>query len=306
MQEGTNQADPLKQDTPGSSVISSVETEAKTKLMEAIRPSKPASHKLLISVFSLITISSLAVASVAVIMQRKEAARRQTKERELTLSQAENRTLKVQVDEFQQAKVQLEDELVQARIHLTAVQEEVAKVNETRQSLSHAVEERQQEVIRLSSELQQVQEARQQIEKQLASLTTEHQATQRQLKDFEQAKTALEAKVLELSQQAPVELDRVLVTGQAESDPSAGASSQASAKTSSGQVIVVNKEYDFIVMNLGRNQGISIGQEFRVIRDNEILGQVKVEKLYDELSAATILPNSKKDSIQEGDQVSAL
>jgi hypothetical protein len=33
---------------------------------------------------------------------------------------------------------------------------------------------------------------------------------------------------------------------------------------------------------------------------------VKVEKVYDELSAAAILPDSKKDIIREGDLVKAL
>lgn len=91
------------------------------------------------------------------------------------------------------------------------------------------------------------------------------------------------------------------VGASASSKPSAGASS-----ASDGQVVVVNREYDFIVMNLGKNQGLIVGQEFQVMRNREVLGRVKVEKVYDELSAAAILPNSKKDSIREGDSVRAL
>jgi hypothetical protein len=37
-----------------------------------------------------------------------------------------------------------------------------------------------------------------------------------------------------------------------------------------------------------------------------VLGRVKVEKIYDELSAAAILPDSRKDTIREGDAVRAL
>ena len=70
-----------------------------------------------------------------------------------------------------------------------------------------------------------------------------------------------------------------------------------------GQVIVVNREYDFIVVNLGSNQGLTLGQEFHIVRGDQVLGRVKVEKLYDELSAAAILPNSDKDAIREGDAV---
>jgi hypothetical protein len=37
-----------------------------------------------------------------------------------------------------------------------------------------------------------------------------------------------------------------------------------------------------------------------------VLGRVKVEKVYDELSAAAILPESQKNNIREGDAVKAL
>ncbi len=70
-----------------------------------------------------------------------------------------------------------------------------------------------------------------------------------------------------------------------------------------GQVIVVNREYDFVVVNMGSNQGLALGQEFQVVRGDQVLGRVKVEKVYDELSAAAILPNSNKDAIREGDAV---
>ena len=80
----------------------------------------------------------------------------------------------------------------------------------------------------------------------------------------------------------------------------------AQAPSTSGQVVVVNREYDFIVMNLGKNHGLSIGQEFQIVRGDSVLGKVKVEKVYDELSAAAILPESQKDNIKEGDTVKAL
>ena len=73
-----------------------------------------------------------------------------------------------------------------------------------------------------------------------------------------------------------------------------------------GQVIVVNREYDFIVMNIGKNHGLAVGQEFQIVRGSQVLGKVKVEKIYNELSAAAILPESNKALIREGDAVKAL
>ncbi|MDP3722832.1 MAG: hypothetical protein Q8R91_04970, partial [Candidatus Omnitrophota bacterium] len=101
-----------------------------------------------------------------------------------------------------------------------------------------------------------------------------------------------------------VELDKVRVTSEGEgAGPTAAA---APGGSENGQIIVVNRDYDFVVMNLGKNQGLSIGQEFQIVRGEVVLGKVKVEKVYEELSAAAILPESDKSSIREGDAVKAL
>jgi regulator of replication initiation timing len=84
------------------------------------------------------------------------------------------------------------------------------------------------------------------------------------------------------------------------------AGSAGSIRQATGQVVVVNREFEFVVINLGRQHGLEVGQEFEVVRDQDVLGLVKVEKVYDELSAAAILPASKTHAIREGDTVRAL
>ena len=125
---------------------------------------------------------------------------------------------------------------------------------------------------------------------------------------MQKAKEELETKLAELSPQPTVELDRVVVT-----DPAAPAASSALTQPAGsqvtavqGQVIVVNREYDFVVINMGRNQGLAVGEEFQIVRGERVMGRVKVEKIYDELSAAAILPDTDKDAIREGDLVRAI
>ena len=142
-------------------------------------------------------------------------------------------------------------------------------------------------------------------------MTEQLQSERKRLADLERAKADLESKVMELSGQPMVELDKVLVKGD-QGGAGAGASGLAlpvptsAVPSMDGQVVVINREFDFIVMNLGRNHGLSVGQEFQVVRGTEILGRVKVEKVYDELSAAALLPESKKSAIREGDAVRPL
>ena len=156
--------------------------------------------------------------------------------------------------------------------------------------------------------LMQERDKRQAKERELQLALAENDDLKSRLDEAQQAKGELESKVLELSGQPLVELEKVRV---ANDQPGGGKAvampaSASSGDASQGQVVVVNREYDFIVMNIGRNHGLSVGKEFQVIRGNEVLGKVKVEKVYDELSAAAILPESQKNNIREGDAVKAL
>ena len=179
---------------------------------------------------------------------------------------------------------------------------------EAQQKLSHDVEDRQHEVGRLTKELEQLRQDHQQAATRVSGLEAERDAAKQQLAELQKAKAELESKVLELSERPTVELEKVSVNsgGPASGGAVALPVSASSGGATQGQVVVINREYDFIVMNLGKNHGLSIGQEFQVVRGSEVLGKVKVEKVYDELSAAAILPDSKKDAIREGDAVRAL
>ncbi|MBI4353609.1 MAG: hypothetical protein HY595_00085 [Candidatus Omnitrophica bacterium] len=259
-----------------------------------------ASGKAAVIVLGIFTLLAIAGAGAAVFLQMQERALRLVREKELRVVKAENTTLQEQLTEVTSAKVQLEGELTQARADLDQLAQQLADEQHAKDELAKAVEGRQQEIDRLSKDLEQVRTERTQLTQRIAQLTERQKSLEVELNQIETAKAELEDKVVELSQDQPtVELEKVVVT-----DGGVGGSSASSGGTA-GQVVVVNREYDFVVMNLGKNHGLSLGQEFQVIRDNQILGRVKVEKIYDELSAAAILPQSKKESIREGDSVRA-
>ena len=265
--------------------------------------------KMIVSLLGLLTALSMAVAGAAIWLQLQEREKRQAKERELLLTLAERDELKGQLDQAQQAKARTEEELGRVRKELAGTQDKLSEATAAQEALSRAVEDRQKEIDRLSKDLTQSRSERETLASQLKDLTSERDEVQQRLADLEKAKGELESKVTELSQQPTVELDKVVVgsTQGGGGTPSAvSPASVGAAAVTDGQVVVVNREYDFIVMNLGKKQGLSIGQEFQVVRGTEVLGKVKVEKIYDELSAAAILPESRKDSIREGDTVKAL
>ena len=79
-----------------------------------------------------------------------------------------------------------------------------------------------------------------------------------------------------------------------------GDSSQS--KPLEGKVTVVNKEYNFAVINLGQKDGIILGDQFSVNRDGKFIGDIKVEKVHESMSAAGFVAELK-DIIKENDLV---
>ena len=271
--------------------------------------------KMLVPLLGLLAVLAMAVAGVAIFLQMQERDKRVAKEQELHVALSENDDLKTRLEDTQQAKTKAEDELTHLRKEYSTTQEKLVQAATAQETLTRSVEERQKEVERLTKDLEQTRTQHKEAATQLSELQSEHETMKRQLSELERAKGELETKVMEISQQPTVELDKVLVTSDNKSSTSAKPQTSAAAATSAtgdarttpnGQVMVVNREYDFIVMNLGKSHGLSIGQEFQIVRGTEVLGKVKVEKVYDELSAAAILPESRKDSIREGDTVRAL
>lgn len=70
-----------------------------------------------------------------------------------------------------------------------------------------------------------------------------------------------------------------------------------------GKVLVLNKDYNFAVISLGNRNGVVPGDVFSIFHNTAYLGDVKVEKTHDSMSAAGFLSDSVRDKISEGDRV---
>ena len=254
---------------------------------------------------ALVSVAALGAAGVAVMLQRQEHTLRLAKERQVTLLKAEKDDLEQQLGEVRQAKEQIAGELSQAKETLAKKLQELAEEHQAKETLAKSVDDRQREIDRLGKDLEQIRNERGTLTDQLTQLKGQDDQLRAQLTELQDTKTKLETKLSQASNDPTVQLDKVVVTN-GTSTGAAAAPANTSPGGLQGQVVVVNREYDFIVMSLGKNQGLQIGQEFQIVRGEEVLGRVKVEKVYDELSAAAILPQSKKDAIREGDLVKSI
>ncbi len=68
------------------------------------------------------------------------------------------------------------------------------------------------------------------------------------------------------------------------------------------RVLLLNKEFSFAILNLGRKNGLNVGDKFLILRDNQRLGAGYVDKIYKDISIVTFFSPLKND-IKEGDKV---
>jgi predicted nuclease with TOPRIM domain len=168
------------------------------------------------------------------------------------------------------------------------------------------------DIVKLKSDLEKQKDLRSELETKLTQKQKDVEKTQAQTKDLENKKTELETKIKDLEAQAQqaktqagVDLGTVVVGPEGTASIEAATQAQPSQQTKGleGKVLVVNKEYNFMVINLGSRDGVSANDIFSIYHNNNYIGDVKVSKAHDAMSAADFLSSATKDQVSEGDRV---
>ena len=103
----------------------------------------------------------------------------------------------------------------------------------------------------------------------------------------------VEAKSVEL----PIETEK--------KDTQAGAA--VSESLQAGRVLLVNRKFNFVVINVGLKQGIRSGDLFLVLESGQKVAKVEIEKLYDDFSAAKIVEHfGDRSLLKEGNLVTRM
>lgn len=70
-----------------------------------------------------------------------------------------------------------------------------------------------------------------------------------------------------------------------------------------GRVLSVDKETEFIIFDLGAKSGIKQGDVMSVVRGEDYLGDIKVSRVQDEMSAADLIPPFSSRMVRKNDSV---
>jgi len=85
-----------------------------------------------------------------------------------------------------------------------------------------------------------------------------------------------------------VELDKIVVNPQ---------------NSTKGHVLSVDNDAEFVIFNLGLNQGVKPDDVLSIYRGDEYLGDVKATRVQDEMSAADIIPPLSSKEVRKNDTV---
>ncbi len=168
--------------------------------------------------------------------------------------------------------------LVQARRDVDAAQNRVTE-------LQQEMEVRQAEISRLQATLAEATTATEPLERQIAELQTQLSSKQEEARDLMDQVATLEGALERVEQELGVEAGTVTLTGL------------------TGEVLRVNKDWNFVILNLGRAQGLVPEAEMLVYRDTDLVGKVRISAVKDALAVAEVLRDWERDAVQEGDHV---
>lgn len=183
-------------------------------------------------------------------------------------------------------KEAVEEDLRKEKVRaMDLAKELVKKKNKLRIALVN-LEEKEKTVQDLTAELEKESDAK-------AELETRFEDVQAQLKLVLRGREALEKKLERMMSRSTryMDLGKIVV----KANP-----------IIEGRVLVVNKEYEFVIIDLGRENNIRQNAIFKVYRDNEVVGKVQAKEVFADMSEAVILPEWQTKPIKEDDIVRKL
>ena len=269
--------------------------------------------------FTLFIISLLAVAGVFYLYQKEHAQNIKLQGQIVELDNLARNTAS-KLDESKKLAADLTLKLQEAKGQIDSLSSELAVEKTAHEDVSNKLEQ-------FKADLSQQKSLREDLENRLKQVQDDGKQINEQLKIMQQQRSALEEKIKNLEAGASgVELGRVVINPEPFSSDNDTVLDQSKntdkknnaldakvlkvvknqpshlAKGLEGKVIIVNKEFNFVVINLGSKDKVSVGDEFLVSRAGKPIGNLKVEKVHEVMSAAGF-PAELRDLIKENDLV---
>ncbi|MDP3786583.1 MAG: hypothetical protein Q8R05_03420 [Candidatus Omnitrophota bacterium] len=251
--------------------------------------------------FPLIILSLLCVIFLLVAVQQflggqKEKNSRTVTEKVLDETKQAKDQLQKELDEQKKLKAELELQVTDLKGKVSSLQDQAetlaAQIADERKAKEDAVaqlSEKVREIEDIKTNFESAKKEHDSLQEQYDKISKDYDSLQVQLKTVKGQNDNLTKQLENLEAKKEVELDKIVVTPGAEAE---------------GKVLVVNKEFNFIVVSAGNNRGLRPGVVLSIFRAGRFVAKAQVEKVYETMSAANIMADGAE--IREGDIAKAM
>lgn len=216
---------------------------------------------------------------IAFFLYKQETDKRMTVEKNLTQVTAARVEAERQLSDTKKQLFLLQEKLKESEIKIKSL---VNDLDVTKSSQEGIVSEN----TRLKESLAAAETEKNNLTQQITQAQTELNGLKEKVANLEKAELQKKAQV-----PGEVPLGKIVVNP------------NSPAEATPASIVTINKEYQFAVTNLGQEEGIMPDQILTVTRDNQILGELKVQRVQGNLSVADVIPPLNVDSLKEGDRV---
>ncbi|MEK6733050.1 MAG: hypothetical protein AABY55_05425 [Candidatus Omnitrophota bacterium] len=251
--------------------------------------------KLVLILLIVASVASAVFAVIGFMGKEREYMKRLVVEDKLAATLKDKRNLEKELEASKSAKEQAEAKIAKIEDKVKEISTQLSEFKQKSESAGVELNAKKIELAKLKVDLENEKKEKLNISKKLDSLQADYDRIKREAARLTNEKIDLENKVGELQdKQQSVNLDKIVVNT-SEAEPKAAALQ--------GKILVVNKEYGFIVNDIGQDKSVQKGAKFDVMDGSRFLGQVEIDKVYDTMSSATVLPGGKINDMKKGNTI---
>lgn len=236
--------------------------------------------------------------------QKIEAKDAEIQKKDRDLAEAKTTISKTtdELERLKQEKAELERTKAQLQSDVTAKEKQVNELTATLADIRRGIgdwaarnEKLQKDVADLQAKLKEAEDALRQAKAEREKAILERDEMTKKASELEGVKKDLEDRLARASE--------ALEKLQASGDIRVQEVLTGAQKPVDGRVLEVDPVNNVVIINVGKAHGVGLGYAFTVYRDNQYVGEIRVDQLKDDLAGATPIPGTLKSEIRKGDNV---
>lgn len=257
--------------------------------------------KIVLILLVVASLSSAVLAVFAFMGKEREYMKRVLLEDKLAAILKDKRRLEKDIDSSKEAAKEAEKKTLILEAEIKRLSSQIEEEKEKSKAGMADLDTLKKNVVSLEEELNKEKKEKLSISKELQTMELDYETAKKEIAKLEAEKRKLKKDLSDLKESS-VDLDKIVVTPSRET-VSAPEPVEEPKRLLRGRVLVVNKEYSFIVTDLGKDDGVEKGIIFEIRDGTDFIGKAEVDKVYDTMSSATLMPGSSINSVKKGNLV---